>query len=996
MSRLTARLTGFLLLAGLLTLTVAAYADEAQVCGGYFPSGAKSATPPTTGRVFGLTVLVDFVDYTNPDMDLTDPAVVTKTNDFLNDEDYDQDQNNGSVFTYFRDVSCGALHYHNVLYTDNFFQPTESCEYWQELGSDDPYHDMSYHFKPLAQEIITWLRDVENYDFSRHDANGDGVIDAFNILTENERFTTNGALHPHVAFLDSAIPVGGGLTVEKYQVTHLAHGPKLAIFCHETGHLLMGWPDLYGYGNSAGQATGYCLMGTTYGGNPYQPNGYLKMLAGWVTPTSLTLRRSYDDESTTHASCTLHKIPHPDRTVLKEFYLVENRYEDGRDTSLRESGLAIYAINEDDPTVFTIVQADGNDSLSDSGNLWRDPTAVNFGYSSDPAAIWSDGNYGSFTLDDISAPGATMTFDFENLSVADLLVMIKPQALDAGWTITGPGAFELTGSGVYSLELPVETYTVTFDPVPYWDGPHPESITKPISNQLGGTPTTFTVAYGAPFSLTTGGDIGGAADSSIVVCVLNFDSDPREEIFVGNLNGNNQLLMWDEKTGLYKDSAPSILAALTGIKHAAWGDYDNDGDADGFLVRVNNAHVFLENTALGLVDRTAAAGLSSIGDAFSASWNDVDRDGDLDLFLVDHVGVHTNKLYLNDGAGVFTLHTTGSQQYSYQSLYGIWGDYTQDGYSDLLITAAGDGLYPQPRLNHNLGYGSPIIFEPIGNSGPQGTIDARWADIDLNGVLDIVALDNYGLKMSQGVTFDPWTAHGGVTSGTSLTVADFNNDGLEDMFVTQAGAPDLFILNLGDRNFTTVPIPFTHMEGNCSAAATLDVNGDGLMDLFVTRNGESNFLLINNWDSDGDWLEVRLASTNQIDGAVGARVTLKIGESLQMREVSCGGSPGQDSPTLHFGVVGVATIDTLTVFWGGEQDETILTDVPCNQLLEIDQAQAHEKDVSAGAAGYIATGRVPEPVQSQHDHRVHAGPGGSGQGRGVRRDGAPGRTPAER
>jgi len=163
------------------------------------------------------------------------------------------------------------------------------------------------------------------------------------------------------------------------------------------------------------------------------------------------------------------------------------------------------------------------------------------------------------------------------------------------------------------------------------------------------------------------------------------------------------------------------------------------------------------------------------------------------------------------------------------------------------------------------------------------------------------------------------------------------------MFVTQAGAPDLFILNLGDRNFTTVPIPFTHMEGNCSAAATLDVNGDGLMDLFVTRNGESNFLLINNWDSDGDWLEVRLASTNQIDGAVGARVTLKIGESLQMREVSCGGSPGQDSPTLHFGVVGVATIDTLTVFWGGEQDETILTDVPCNQLLEIDQAQATKK-----------------------------------------------------
>jgi len=947
--------SSLLLLTMLVTTSLTAGSSPAatpQMCRGYVPPTTRTATPPTTGNVEGITVVVDFSDISNWNNDLTDPATHTKLDGFLNDEFYSQDDNNGSVYTYYRDVSGGALQYTNELHT-TYYVPSQTFTYWNAQPS----------CVPLAYQIIVWLRDVEGFDFSGYDANSDGVIDAFNILTENQTFSAGNALHPHAEHFSTPVSVGAGLTIEAYQVTNLGSGPDLAVFCHETGHLLMRWPDLYGYGGSSGAATGYCLMGTTYGTNPYHPNGYLKMLAGWATPLDLSRAPIYNDMPADDACCQLFQVRHPDRTNEHEFYLIENRHARGRDEHLRESGLAIYAINESVPELFTIVQADDDDDITDSANLWRAPDAVHFGFSSTPGATWTDGTVPNFTLDDISSADTTMTFDYETHSTADMQVMIKPQVLDAPWTIDGPGALELSGSGVTTITVPHGQYTVSWDAVPYWDAPQPASLTRSVPGGLSRV-TVFTSAYGSPFSLTTKGDVAATADSSQVVCVVDYDGDGDDEVFVGNENGGNQLLERDTKSGQYLDIAPTNLANIQGVVHAAWGDYDSDGDMDVFLVRDPEDNVLFENTNLGLVVRTAYAGLANIDDTFAAGWNDVDRDGDLDLYLTAHESIHDNKLYLNNGSGVFALHTTGSQENGVDCSYGIWGDYNDDGYSDLFVTAYNPdtGYNPQPRLNLNLGAGSSTIFGGASMNGPFNLIDARWLDVDVDGDLDLIGPNPYGVWLSYNTTGTSWTHVGGAYDAESLTVADFDNDGLEDVYVTQSGAADKLLINDGNRGFHDVPVGFTQMSGNCVAVATFDADNDGSMDLFVAREGESNFILTNNIGDDNNWLKLNLINDDGIHGAVGARVTLDINGTVQTRQVACGGSPGQDSQVLHFGLGDAATVDTLRVFWGGDDDASELLAVSGNQTLTIDQSTAKQMDdVEALPAATVLKGAYPNP-----------------------------------
>ncbi len=221
---------------------------------------------------------------------------------------------------------------------------------------------------------------------------------------------------------------------------------------------------------------------------------------------------------------------------------------------------------------------------------------------------------------------------------------------------------------------------------------------------------------------------------------------------------------------------------------------------------------------------------------------DYDNDGWPDIFLVNgmdwpgHVQKHTTpKLYHNNRDGTFTdvTHKAGLDV----EIYGLGvavGDYDNDGFDDLFITALG-----QSRLFHNNGNGTfTDVTQKAGLSGPRElSTSAAWVDFDKDGRLDLV-VGNYvqwtpesdlyctldGKNKSyctpesyKGTsarlwhnrgdgTFEDVTQKAGLGEPTSKTmgiaVLDYDNDGWPDLLFSNDTQPNKLYRNNGNGTFS--------------------------------------------------------------------------------------------------------------------------------------------------------------------------------------------------
>ncbi len=221
---------------------------------------------------------------------------------------------------------------------------------------------------------------------------------------------------------------------------------------------------------------------------------------------------------------------------------------------------------------------------------------------------------------------------------------------------------------------------------------------------------------------------------------------------------------------------------------------------------------------------------------------DYDNDGWPDIFLVNgmdwpgHVQKHsTPKLYHNNHDGTFTdvTHKAGLDV----ELFGMGvavGDYDNDGYDDLFVTA-----YGQNHLFHNNGNGTfTDVTQKAGLLGPKEfSSSAAWVDYDRDGRLDLV-VGNYvqwtpetdlyctldGKSKSyctpesyKGTsvclwhnrgdgTFEDVTQKAGLGEPTSKTlgiaVLDYDNDGWPDLLFSNDTQPNKLYRNNGNGTFT--------------------------------------------------------------------------------------------------------------------------------------------------------------------------------------------------
>lgn len=326
------------------------------------------------------------------------------------------------------------------------------------------------------------------------------------------------------------------------------------------------------------------------------------------------------------------------------------------------------------------------------------------------------------------------------------------------------------------------------------------------------------------------------------VALFDYDNDGRLDIFVVNgapLKDPTPKGTIPQKTGpkywnrLYHQKQDGTFedvtekAGLEGVGYGmgvAVGDYDNDGYEDLYVTAYGGNKLYHNNGDGTFTDVTEKAGVAGSGWSTSAAWVDLDNDGLLDLIVLRYVQWDFEDVWCGE-------HKEGFRQYCHP---------------DIFKPIA-------PFVYHNDGNGHfTEASGKIGLGKPGKGLGIALADYDRDGKIDIfVANDSmpeflYHNKGSgtfeevglvSGVAVD---GEGHTYAGMGVDFADYNNDGLPGLVVTDL-ANQMYALyrNNGDGTFTyesySSGIGRMTMTHSGWGVRFLDYDNDGWKDLLIAQ-----------------------------------------------------------------------------------------------------------------------------------------------------------------
>jgi len=453
---------------------------------------------------------------------------------------------------------------------------------------------------------------------------------------------------------------------------------------------------------------------------------------------------------------------------------------------------------------------------------------------------------------------------------------------------------------------------------------------------------------------------------------------------------------------LFKDEAAAYgLDDSTHSTMANFFDYDNDSDLDVYIV-VNeilpevNPSVFKPKITDGsfpstgrlyrndmdsllkhpvFTDVTASAGVTIEGYGHGATIADINKDGWKDIFVTNDF-IANDLLYINNHNGTFT--DKASSYFKHTSANGMGQDVidiNNDGLSDIVELdmnpednyrkkmMLGANSYQTFQLNDFFKYQYQYVRNSIQvNEGPR-----------------VNANDSIG---------DPVFSDIGYFSGIAETdwswcplVADFDNDGLRDLVVTNG-----FPKDVTDRDFiayrlesapitpqtnTLAQIPEVKLHnyafrnnGNCSfsnvsfdwglgaptfsnGAAYADLDNDGDLDMVINNiNDEASVYENSMMDAkpaNKHYLSVQLIGDSLNKNGIGAWVEIYYGNQQQVLEQTpYRGYLSSIQQNPHFGLGETSTIDSLVVKWTDGSKQTI-KNITADQTIKINKKDAQER-----------------------------------------------------
>jgi M6 family metalloprotease-like protein len=322
------------------------------------------------------------------------------------------------VRDYFHGNSDGQLTYTNVVAP--YYRAKRPRTYYTNEAIKQPKRALE-----LIKEALEHLK-LSGFNASVLTSDDKDYVYALNVFYAGTR-VNNWAkgLWPHAHHLNKPYKLGPGKKIFDYQITDMTSELTLGTFCHENGHLICDFPDLYDYGYKSNGAGKFCLM--CLGGsrprekNPAQIGAYLKRAAGWTSQSTLLQSGQTVTLTAGRNEFALH------RKSATEYYLIENRNAAGRDIALGASGLAVWHVDElgsndnelGSPSLHyecALVQADGLRELENDGDEGDDNDLFKAGHrdtlsaATTPNSNWWDTSPSGLHIAQISAAGPTMTF----------------------------------------------------------------------------------------------------------------------------------------------------------------------------------------------------------------------------------------------------------------------------------------------------------------------------------------------------------------------------------------------------------------------------------------------------------------------------------------------------------------------------------------------------------------------------------------------------------
>ena len=259
---------------------------------------------------------------------------------------------------------------------------------------------------------------------------------------------------------------------------------------------------------------------------------------------------------------------------------------------------------------------------------------------------------------------------------------------------------------------------------------------------------------------------------------------------------------------------------------------------------------------IGFVHRSGASADKRMFETFGSgvAWIDYDNDGFPDVFFVNGTPDSPNALYRNNRDGTFTDVTAragvaGLKGASVAKAGAAVGDFDNDGYLDLYVTAFGPNtLY---RNNRDGTFSDVTASARVAGPPTEWSTSAGFIDIDRDGDLDLYVVNYLDYRPAD----NPYC--GQARPGYRMYCHPAMFDGVADRLYR----------NNGDKTFTDIskPAGIANPAGKGLGVTFCDFDRDGKTDIYVANDTVRNFLYRNN--GDGTFVDVAYGAGVGYDGA---------------------------------------------------------------------------------------------------------------------------------
>ncbi len=412
------------------------------------------------------------------------------------------------------------------------------------------------------------------------------------------------------------------------------------------------------------------------------------------------------------------------------------------------------------------------------------------------------------------------------------------------------------------------------------------------------------------------------------------------------------------------------------------GDFNNDGYPDIYISNYGPNVLYRNNGNGTFTDITDKAGVAGNECSVGAVWIDYNNDSRLDLYVGNYIAFdpeynyyyapdgfpgpmaydgQPDRLYHNLGNGEFEDVTEQMGVYDPEGrAMGVGAaDYNNDGWIDIYV--ANDHMVnylyqnQQGKGFREVGVESGTAFNQVGEATISMCVD--FADYNGDGLLDLfVSDDGYcSLFANQGGgVFSEMSYSAGIASasgqhvGWATAFIDYDNDGDLDIFKVNGelkhlyGHEDQLFENTGDGTFEDVSVErgvHFQQERVSRGAAFGDYDNDGDIDVYIVNLEDHGILLRNDKGNLNNWLTLNLIGTASNRDAVGARVKVIAGDKTYVSQKKGGsGYLSQNDPRLHFGLGNAEVVDRIEVIWPSGKEQ-ILENIEAGQFLTIKESE---------------------------------------------------------